>query len=158
MTAHHVSHLVRDEGAHFLIVEHLQRGGVQDDEGIIHPVCPGVEDRSLGDEQLGNPGPVEGGAHLDVGAVQRGELGGTRLDRVGLEQEANAPLSAQECHDLADRFVETGNRPHGLERGAIGRVLPGDGGNFGKGTPRPGAWNRGAHRRLVRSEESDPTS
>ncbi len=150
VAADHVPHLVGDQGPELLLVQQLKRGGVQHDEGIVHPVGAGVEDRGLGDVQLGNPGPVEGGAGLDMDRPGPGELVGADLDRVALEQEPDAPFTAQQGQDLPHHFFESGNAAQRLESSAIRRVFPADRGDFRespagtRGEGRGGATAEGA--------------
>ena len=57
--------------------------------------------------------------------MRRGKLSRAGAHRVALKQQPDAALTAQEGDDLAHHVVEAGHRPHGLERGAVGGMLPG---------------------------------
>ena len=77
--AHHVTQLVGQQDAELVLVQQLERGGMEHDERIVDPVRAGVEERRLGDVQLRDVRPVEGGADLDVQLPERGNwVGPTR--------------------------------------------------------------------------------
>ena len=143
MAAHHVTHLVGQQHPELVFVEQLDGGRVHHDERIVDAVGAGVEHRRLRDVQLGHHGPVEGGADFDMERVGLGELIDAGPHGVALEQEADAALAAQDGDDLPDHVVEAGNRAQGLERGAIGGVLPGDTGDLGERDFRAGRRNVG---------------
>ena len=66
VAAHHVAQLVGEQDPELVIVQQLERGRVEHDERLVDAVGAGVEERRLGDVELGHLGPVEGGADLDV--------------------------------------------------------------------------------------------
>ena len=136
VAAHHVPHLVGDQHAELLVVEQLERGRVEHDERIVDAVRAGVEHRRLRHVQLRHLGPVEGGADLDVERVGLGKLLVAGAHRVALEEQPDAALAAQDGDDLPDHVVEAGHRAHGLERGAIGGMLPRDAGDLREGATR----------------------
>ncbi len=143
MPTHHMAELVRQQCPDFILVEDLERRSMKDDEWIVHTVCAGVEEWRLGDVQLGNLGPVEGGTHLDVPHPELGKLVGAHPDGVALKQEPNAAFATEDRQHLADHFVDARHGPQCLQGGSIGGVLPADGGNFGKGTPGTGGGDGG---------------
>ena len=147
MAAHHVSQLVGQEDPELIVVQQLERRGVEHDEWIVHAVRAGVEDRGLRDVELGDVGPVERGADFDVQGPDLGELRGPHAHRVALKQEPDAPLAAQECDHLAHHVVEARHRPERLQSGPVGRVLPAHGGDLGKGAAGAGGGDA-AHGRL----------
>ena len=120
-----MAHLVGDEHAHLVVVEQLDRGGMQDDERLVDAVRAGVHERGLRHVELRHLGPVEGGADLGVQCPEAGILLGPDPDGIALEQQADATLAAEHGEDLLDHFLRAGNAAQGLERRAIGGVLPG---------------------------------
>jgi hypothetical protein len=148
MAAHDVPELVGEQDPQLIIVQQLDGGGVNHDERLIDPVCAGVEKRSLRHVQLGHRGPIECGDGLVVQVPELGKLGGPDSHRVALKEQPHAPLAAQQRQGLANHLVDTGNGAQGLKGGAIGRVLPGDGGNLREGAARALGWKGRAHGRL----------
>ena len=71
-----------------------------------------------------------------------GNCAGPIADGVALEQEPDAPLAAEQGERLPDHLVHAGDRPQRLEGGAVGRVLPGNGGDLGEGRRGRGAGRR----------------
>ena len=57
-----MAELVGNENPELFLVEQLDRGGVEHDERIVDAVRAGIEERRLGDVQLRDLVPVEGGA------------------------------------------------------------------------------------------------
>ncbi len=143
MAAHHVAHLVGQQHPELVLGEELERGGVDHDERMVHPVGAGVEHRRLGDVELGNLGPVEGGDVLDVEGVEPGELVGAGAHRVPLEEEPDAALPADEGDDLPDRLVEPGHGAERLQGGTVGGMLPRDARDAGEGDAGPGGGDGG---------------
>ena len=131
-------HLVRQDDPELIFVEHLQGRRVQHDERGIDPIGAGVEDRGLGDVQLGDRLPVERGAGLDVQRPEPGELGRADPYRVALEEHADSAFSAQHAQDFPDDVIEAREASQSLERCAIRGVLPGDWVNLGERPPGPG--------------------
>src|SRR2546426_404036 len=138
VTAHHVPDLVTEQDAHLVVVEQVQRAGVDHDERPVHPVGSRIHERGLRHEQLGPLRPVEGRKHIGVESVHSRELRRPNADRVGLEQQPDAAF-AQEADDLLYDLVEPGHGAQRLQRGAVGGVLPGHRRDLGEDL----AWARG---------------
>ena len=85
---------------------------------------------------------------LGVEVPELGELRRPDPDGVALEQQPDAALAAQQGERLPDDLVHAGDGPQGLQRGAIGRVLPGDAGDLGEGLARALGGQGRAHGRL----------
>jgi hypothetical protein len=100
-----------EEHAKLVFIEQLDRCRVDDDERGVDPVGPGIEERRLGDVQLGNGGPVEGGCDLGVQLPESGKLRGPYPNRVPLKQQPNTTLPSQHRKHLADQVVHAGHRP-----------------------------------------------
>ena len=148
MAAQHVAQLVGEEHAQLVVVEQLDRRRVDHDERLVDAVRAGVEERRLGDVELGHVGPVEGGGDLGVQVPEPGELARPDPDGVALEQEPDAALAAEQREHLADHLVHPGHRPKRLERRPVGGVLPGDRGDLREGAAGAGGGNGRAHRSL----------
>src|SRR6266566_159229 len=138
VTAHHVPDLVTEQDAHLVVVEQVQRAGVDHDERPVHPVGSRIHERGLRHEQLGPLRPVEGREHIGVESVHSRELRRPNADRVGLEQQPDAAF-AQEADDLLYDLVEARNGAERLQCGAVGGVLPRHGRDLGEDL----AWARG---------------
>ena len=88
--------LVGEQHAKLVVVQQLDRGRVDHDERLIDAVGAGVEERRLGDVELGHDRPVEGGDDFVVQVPERGKLRRPDADRVALKEEPHAALAAQE--------------------------------------------------------------
>jgi hypothetical protein len=66
-----------------------------------------------------------------VQVPQAGELVWPHTDRVTEEQEPDAALAAQHREDAADDVVHAGHGAQRLQGGAVGGMLPRDGGDSG---------------------------
>ncbi len=135
VATHHVTQLVSEQGEHLVVVEQLQRPGVDHDERMVHAVGPGVDKRGLRHEQLRPVGPVERGEGVRVECVHPRELRRADAHRVRLEQEADAAL-AQEADDLLDDLIEPGNGAEGLQGRPVRGVLPCDRRDLGEDLAR----------------------
>ena len=100
--------LVAQERPHLVVIEQLQRAGVDDDERPVHPVGARVDERRLGYEQLGPRVPIHRRQHVGIQLVETRELPRPDAHGVCLEQQANAAL-ADESVDLLHHLVEPGN-------------------------------------------------
>ncbi len=110
---------------------------MEHDERIVDAVRARVEDRRLGDVHLGNLLPPEGGAVLDVHVPEARELGRSDADRVRLEEQPDAALAAEKRQHLPDDFIHARKGSKRLQRGPVGGMLPGDGGDVWQRTAGP---------------------
>ena len=137
-----MAQLVADDDPQLVVIQQLDHAGIEHDEWLIDADRGRVDDRSLGDVELRNLGPVHGGRYFGEQGVQHRELGRSHAHRVGLEQQPDSPLS-QESHDLAHDFIEPRDGPERLERRAIGGMFPRDGRDLGEDDPVAGGRDAG---------------
>ncbi len=105
MAAHHVAQFVAEQGAHLVVIEQLQRAGVDDDERPVHAEGAGVDERRLRHEQIGPHFPVHRRQHVGVECVEPRELRRAHAYGIGLEQQPDAALTDEGEH-LLHHFVE----------------------------------------------------
>ena len=124
VVAHDVPELVREEKAPLVIAfEEFQRARRHHDEGILVADRVGVDLRRLRDIQLRAFRPVHRGKDVRQERIELRPLNRIHLHGVGKKYLADAALG-EEGGYLAHDLIEAGYRAQGVERGAIGWVLP----------------------------------
>ena len=142
MAAHDVTELVAEDVATLFLVEQRDRRRVEHDERLVEADGGRVHERRLRDVEVGALGPVECLDDLAVQRVQRGALLRSDEHRVREEELAHAFL-AEEARDLSHDLIEAGDGAKAVERGAVGRVLPGRRGDLGEDFAVSHVWDWG---------------
>src|SRR3982751_407048 len=137
--------LMGEQHPELVVVQQLDSGRVDHDKRGVDTIGTGVEEGRLRNVQLGDLSPIEGRGDLGMQMPELGKLRWADPDGVALEEETNAPFSAQHAEHLPDDLVDTRNAPKRLEGGAIGRVLPRDGGDLGKALTGTNGGNVAGH-------------
>jgi hypothetical protein len=140
-----VTHLVGEQHAQLVVAKQLDGRGVHHDERMVDAVGAGVHHRRLRHVQLGDFGPVEGRAHLGVEVPQARKLMGSHADGIAEEEEPDATLAAEHGEDAADDVVHAGHGAKCLQGGAVGGMLPRDGGDVGERAPGTGSRDGRRH-------------
>ena len=123
VTAHDVPELVPEQRAHLFVIEQFERPRIDDDEGPLDTERTGIDEGRLRNEQLRPVRPVHRREDVGVELVELGKLCRADADGIGLEQQADAAF-AEEANNLLYDFIESGDRAQGLQRGAVGGMLP----------------------------------
>jgi hypothetical protein len=148
VATHDVAELVREQGPQLVAGEVLDARRVDDDEGVAESDRAGVHVRRLGDVELGATLPVHRREDVGPEGVEVGTLGGADAHRVRGEEVADGAL-AEDAGDLVHDLLEAGKLAQRVERGAVGGVLPGEGGDVGQ--------DLAGHVRLLGDSLASPT-